>query len=131
MAHYGRNLLEHSRPFEGVGSLLKDCPTRGLVTNKPRLFGQEIIDKLGWEFSVAVYGDDGFGQKPAPGPLKHAIDMLGCSASEVVYFGDSDADVLAAQACGVEVWLFPWSCADGYDSFKVQDLTVLRGKIYG
>ncbi|MEE2756816.1 MAG: HAD-IA family hydrolase [Myxococcota bacterium] len=131
MAHYGRNLLSHSAPFDGVETLLSECSIRGLVTNKPRRFGKEIIEQLGWTFTVSVYGDDGYGQKPEPGPIARAIDLIGYNASDIVYFGDSDADVLAAQACGVAVWLFPWSCAEGFDSYKVAHLDVIRGIIHG
>ena len=131
MSHYGRNLLTHSAPFPGVDRLLESVRERGLVTNKPRQFGQKIVEDLGWTFSVAVYGDDGFGQKPDPAPLQHALKQLDCRPSDAVYFGDSDADVLAAQACGVEVWLFPWSCAVGFDDFKLKDLDELRRKVDG
>ena len=75
---------------------------------------------------MEVFGDDGHGRKPDPGPLVYAVSQLGCMMSDVVYFGDTDVDVIAAESCGIEVYLFPWSHAKGYERYRLNNLAALR-----
>ena len=130
MRVYSECFLEDSKPFDGVEALLADCPIAGLVSNKPRCFGAPILDGLAWTFDVEVFGDDGHGRKPDPGPLVYAVSQLGCMTSDVVYFGDTDVDVIAAESCGIEGYLFPWSHAKGYERYRLNNLAALRACLH-
>ena len=129
MRVYSECFLEESKPFEGVEELLNDYPVAGLVSNKPRRFGAPILKGLGWAFEVEIFGDDGFGSKPDPGPLVAAVSQLGCLPSDVIYLGDTDVDVMAAESCGIEVYLFPWSHAAGYEKYRLDSLLDLRNRL--
>ncbi len=43
-------------------------------------------------------------RKPAPGLILSALEQLNCSAEEALMIGDSQRDVDAAQAAGIEAW---------------------------
>ena len=52
--------------------------------------------------TARVYGDDPFEQKPGPGGLRHALDVLGLAdhAGEAAYVGDALDDMRMAVAAG-------------------------------
>ncbi|MGB1220634.1 MAG: HAD family hydrolase [Alcanivoracaceae bacterium] len=79
----------------------------GVISNRRRdFFEQELarVDGTGWEglFDVSVCGTDVSARKPAADPLLHALDQLGISADEQVwYVGDSTTDIIAARRAGI------------------------------
>jgi len=109
MEYYARNLLTESAPFPGVEAVLNSLPRKALVSNKPRRFGTAILDALNWQFDGVIYGDDGFGRKPDPRPLKTMLGRFGIAPSKAVYVGDTAIDSIAAREAEMQFRLVPWS----------------------
>ena len=81
---------------------------RGLVlacvTNKPREFTHELLQRVGLaDFDAIVSGDDTVEKKPHPAPMLHACRLLQIEPREAAMVGDSENDVLSARAAGCRV----------------------------
>jgi phosphoglycolate phosphatase len=105
--------------FEGMERLRRAGMPMGVVTNKPRLFTQKLLDDAGATpfLSAIVCGDDGFTRKPAPDMLLAACRRMGSEPGRTLMIGDSDNDIAAARAAGLEVWCVPY----GYNEGKPAD----------
>lgn len=77
----------------------------GVVTNKPRAETDEILKHFGVfdRMELVVGGDAGPRKKPAPDLLLFAAQELGLEPGDVVFVGDSENDVEAAQSAGMKV----------------------------
>lgn len=114
VAHYRDNLLTHTEPYPGAESVLNALGGRaGLVTNKPSMFTDGILDGLGWRrhFAAIVPGDALPQRKPAPEPLVHALEQLGVDTA--AYVGDSEVDAATAAAAGVPFVAVDWGRVAG------------------
>ncbi|MFO7610006.1 MAG: HAD-IA family hydrolase, partial [Candidatus Krumholzibacteriia bacterium] len=101
---YGRHLLDNTRLYPGVRSVLArfaDLPLH-LATNKPRAFTDAILDGLGLDgvFRRIVGGDEAPARKPDPAHLAACLAGLAVAPGRVVVVGDSPNDVLAARGLG-------------------------------
>lgn len=102
--HYGRHLLDHTRPYEGVAAMLDALPAVPLLvaTNKPGGFSRAILAGLGLagRFGAIVGGDEAPARKPDPAHLRACLAGLDVAPGDVVVVGDSRNDILAARALG-------------------------------
>ena len=91
---------------EGLGRLAAHGMPMGVVTNKPRYFTLQLLERLGIapRFRAVIAGDDGFAKKPAPDMLLAAARELGVAPALALMIGDSDNDTVAARAAGCPVW---------------------------
>ena len=99
-----------SRPFEGVQEILEgdlSKAVKGIVTNKPQDITLQILDELGLRkhFKSVIGMHAGFPAKPDPAALLHLMNLLGFSAKETIYIGDSPIDGETSTAAGVD---FAW-----------------------
>jgi phosphoglycolate phosphatase len=107
LAHYESALAAHSRLFDGVAEVLSQIEAQssrwGIVTNKPFYLAQPLVEKLGWSQRSAILlgGDSLPRKKPDPDQLLHACAVLGVKPEQVVYVGDDERDVQAANAAGM------------------------------
>ncbi|UNP87662.1 phosphoglycolate phosphatase [Aeromonas encheleia] len=107
--HYQACLLEGLAMYDGVAQSLRRLQRLGyrqaVVTNKPSHFVQPILDALGISdcFALWLGGNCVAQKKPSPAPLLHACQELGISPSRTLMVGDSENDVLAAQAASMKV----------------------------
>ena len=107
LAHYENTLAAHSRLFDGVAEVLARIeaqPSRwGIVTNKPFYLAEPLVEKLGWSQRSAILlgGDSLPRKKPDPDQLLHACAVLDVAPDQVVYVGDDERDVQAANAAGM------------------------------
>jgi len=107
LAHYEGALAAHSRLFDGVAEVLAQIEMQqsrwGIVTNKPFYLAEPLIEKLGWSQRSAILlgGDSLPRKKPDPDQLLHACAVLGEVPEKVVYVGDDERDVQAANAAGM------------------------------
>ena len=107
--HYQACLLEGLAMYDGVARSLRRLQGLGyqqaVVTNKPSHFVQPILEALGISdcFALWLGGNCVPVKKPSPEPLLHACHELGVSPSRTLMVGDSENDVLAAQAAGMKV----------------------------
>lgn len=78
----------------------------GVVTNKPGAETEAILAHFGLRdlMDVVVGGDAGPARKPAPDLLLLAAARLGIEARDIVFVGDSENDVAAADAAGMPVF---------------------------
>lgn len=107
--HYGAVNGNESSVFGGVREGLQDLQEKDIalacVTNKPRQFTLQLLDRVGLRtvFGAIVSGDDTEQKKPHAEPMLRACQLLRVPASDAVVIGDSDNDVLSARAAGCRV----------------------------
>ena len=77
----------------------------GVVTNKPQMPTEAILDHFGLSahLGAVVGGDAGVEKKPAPDMIFAALERLGVRPEDAVLVGDSLADVGSARAAGIPV----------------------------
>jgi len=118
-SHYaalvGTEARLYPRVAEGLDLLRARNRKLAVVTNKPRLFTEKLLERAGVAslFSAVVTGDDGIPRKPAGDMLAAACVQLGSTPAETLMLGDSDNDVLAARAAGCPVWCVPYGYNEG------------------
>jgi phosphoglycolate phosphatase len=90
--------------YPGIDSLLSYLEENniawGVVTNKPALYTDHVVEHFGWKDRAAVIicPDHVKHTKPNPEPLFLACDLLETTADKCVYVGDHIRDIQAAQA---------------------------------
>jgi len=93
------NLSGYFPGFDTVLSELKKQGIRwGIVTNKPRLYTEALLNKLNIHCDVVVCPDDVSKSKPDPEPLLKAAAILGLNAEQCWYVGDHIRDIQAGKA---------------------------------
>jgi phosphoglycolate phosphatase len=107
-AHYRRENGRQAVVFPGVREAIVLMRQRGLalacVTNKPREFTHELLQRVGLvDFDAIVSGDDTVEKKPHPAPMLQACRLLKIEPREAAMVGDSENDVLSARAAGCRV----------------------------
>jgi pyrophosphatase PpaX len=112
---------DHSEPLQsellpcrGVLDVLEELRRQerrlGIVTAKRRetlALAFAAVPALG-TFDVLVTSDDTERHKPYPEPILRALELLGASAGEAAYVGDSTFDVRAGNAAGVFTVAVGW-----------------------
>lgn len=104
---YRRQLAKHTRLFAGGDTMLDELERRGLawgiVTNKPGWLTDPLLVEvnLNTRASAVVSGDTLAHRKPHPAPLLHAAEKMGVPPAQIVYVGDAERDMQAAQAAGM------------------------------
>ena len=111
------NLEHHDRmakPYPGVVDLVRrlhrDGAKLALVTSKLSIGavrGLQLLD-LEDEFLVRICADDVVHGKPHPEPVLKALEALEAPASEALFIGDSDHDMAAGRAAGVDTVAVSW-----------------------
>ena len=94
----------NSEPFNGVEEVISLFEEKnidwGIVTNKPRVFSEQIFKSLGWDkkAKLLVCPDDVENlRKPNPATLLLALKRLKYDASSALYVGDNWRDLEAAK----------------------------------
>lgn len=102
----------HAHLFDGVVEVLQHCRDQGIRLGIVTSAGRNIVtgvlertDILKF-FSTLVTADDITHFKPHPEPLYLALEQLGSTVEESLMVGDSQADMLAAKAAGMDMALF-------------------------
>jgi phosphoglycolate phosphatase len=118
-AHYAQTVATRAPLFDGVFPGLMRLYQAGIklavVTNKPRFFTRQLLDRaeVARFFAAVVAGDDGVPKKPAGDMLEAACRTMGTRPAETLMLGDSDNDVAAARAAGCPVWCVPYGYNEG------------------
>lgn len=104
---YAAGCLHRTRLYSGVEGLLRELGRKGfrlaVLTNKPRLFAEKILEGLGVIdlFYRVVGGDDFPVRKPDPCGLRALAEEIGQSPSRGILVGDSEVDLQTARAGGM------------------------------
>jgi phosphoglycolate phosphatase len=136
LTYYREHMLDNTRLYPGVREALDRMRAAeaqmAVLTNKPVLFSQELVDRLGLrEHFFRVYGGNSFDQKK-PNPI--GIDTLreetGAPRERTIMVGDSHVDVRTARnagvkACGVLYGFQPESFQQEPPDLLVDDMNQL------
>ncbi|NLH16290.1 MAG: HAD family hydrolase [Phycisphaerae bacterium] len=105
-AEYQRNLVVHSRVYEGLSEVidrLRIAGVRmGVITNKHQKEAELIIRHFfGDRMEVVVGVSETTPVKPDPIGTQRVLTCLGLHAVETLYVGDSDVDIETARRAGM------------------------------
>jgi phosphoglycolate phosphatase len=117
--YYDNHLIIHTKPYDGIDNILKDLMSKGIkigvVSNKHHY----LVKKLVTHFFPKIIYYSGMKEsipiKPKPDMLLAMIEEMGVLHKDVFYIGDSEADILCAQASKVEMIALSY----GYRSKRV------------
>ncbi|MDR7317816.1 phosphoglycolate phosphatase-like HAD superfamily hydrolase [Brevibacillus nitrificans] len=71
--------------------------------------------KLDGYFEIVITGDDVSDPKPHPEGILLAMQKLGADPRETIYVGDSDDDVIAGRAAGLQTVGVNWPAVTQFD----------------
>jgi phosphoglycolate phosphatase/pyrophosphatase PpaX len=122
-ADFGRHYEElhrhlHGGMYDGVREMLAALRTAGyplgVVTGKGRHAWEVTAREMDLgDFAVVVTDDDVAAAKPDPEGLLTAARTLALPPAEIVYVGDSQADLLAGRAAGMRTAAVLWPKTGG------------------
>ena len=107
-SNYEQCMTQRTFTFDGVPQLIAQLVQRGLpwgvVTNKSFRFTDPLTRRMPLFASARaiVSGDTTPHTKPHPAPLLEAARRLAVNASQCVYVGDDERDVIAGLAAGMK-----------------------------
>ena len=105
---YSQNLATSTKTYPNVATTLKSLKEKNyklaIVTNKPFAFVEPLLEKLELNniFELILGGDSLKEKKPSPMPLLHVCKKFEVSIEESIMIGDSNNDILSANACGMQ-----------------------------
>ncbi|MBW8184638.1 HAD family hydrolase [Shewanella nanhaiensis] len=114
LRHYAQINGHYSQLFDGISTLLsyldKHAIPYGIVTNKPARFTRPLLDVLGLSVSMGtvVSGDSTLFSKPHTAPMLLAAQQIECPTEQILYLGDAERDLLAADNAGMLGGIAMW-----------------------
>jgi phosphoglycolate phosphatase len=93
---------------------LDDLETRqipwGIVTNKSQRFAIPLLEQLGLRqrSGCVVCGDSARRAKPHGHPMHLASALIGIAATDCIYIGDDERDVISGRAAGMRTIVAGW-----------------------
>lgn len=112
MEAYGRifkeNCTYHVKPYDGIVELLENLKKEGIqiavLSNKPHLRTVDVVDMFfGKDMFACVQGQcEEIPRKPDPAGIFIILEKLGIEKEECLYIGDSETDIKAGRAAGVD-----------------------------
>ncbi len=109
LSYYRNNLATHSRIYPGVEETLTRLKNNGaklaVVTNKLAELSEPLLHdiQLAGYFDLIVSGDTAHAPKPDPAPVLLCLETFALPPKQTLFVGDSDTDVNAALAAGIDV----------------------------
>jgi len=113
---YAANLHDKSRVYDGIPEVLDELVDRGIkisiLSNKPHLLTREVCDYYlsDWPFEPVLGQREEVPRKPDPAAAFEIAEHMGADPAKVLFVGDSDNDILTAQAAG----MIPMGVSWGY-----------------
>ena len=104
---YAGNLHDKSRVYDGVPQMLDELVRRGIkisvLSNKPHLLTLEVCAFYlsGWPFDPVLGQREEVSRKPDPAAAFEIAEHMGLAPGKILFVGDSDNDILTAQAAGM------------------------------
>ena len=111
--HYGANCENNTAPYTGIEQLLAKLSAAGIktavVSNKADFAVRALCRRFFPSLAERAIGErEGVRRKPAPDSVYAAMKLLGCSAEDTVYVGDSEVDVATAKNAGIDLIAVSW-----------------------
>ncbi len=111
--HYRLHCMDHTRPYEGITSLLQMLRDGGIhtavVSNKADYAVQELRERFfPGLFDGAVGEREGIRRKPWPDSVFSVMEALGAEKESTVYVGDSEVDIETAEHAGIPCISVDW-----------------------
>jgi len=105
---YGRRLLNHTRPYEGIPEAvaqLRRAHQLAVLTNKPEAPTRRLLEAFGLAsfFPRVIGGDSAFARKPDPASMHALMKEHGTTPASTWLVGDSMIDVRTARNAGVKL----------------------------
>lgn len=87
---------------------VKSIKPKGLLSNIPAGLARRVLDKHTWlqEFDAIAMSCDIGVEKPNSKAYEIALEMLGATPEETLFFDDNEANVNAARELGIQAVLF-------------------------
>ncbi|TSB46051.1 HAD family hydrolase [Alkalicoccobacillus porphyridii] len=126
--YYETYTLSHQElvaEFPEMLNLLQDLKDKGyllgIVTGKARRSLEISLEALNMSslFDTVITGDDVIQAKPHPEGIELALKKLKIDKEEVIFLGDSDADILAGKEAAISTMAVNW-LPDYQATFKVK-----------
>lgn len=114
MRYYSAHLLDQTRLYEGIDTLLLEARRLGIVlsvlTNKPETPSRAILSGLGIDslFVDVVGGDTLPVKKPSPQGVLYLHRQVNIGLQETLLIGDSRVDYDTGMAAGIAVCGVTW-----------------------
>ncbi len=109
---YRKNCVVKTQPFSGIIDLLHSLRDldMAVITNKALETSTFILNHLQFlRYFKLVVGPELVEKiKPAPDMINYCLQHFRTNAEEALVVGDTDNDILAAQAAGVDVCVVGW-----------------------
>jgi phosphoglycolate phosphatase len=121
---YWERCADNAEPFDGIIELLKDLHDAhikcAVATNKAQEGTHAVLNGLELEhhFDFILSRDQVEHPKPAPDMLLTACAELDVHPDRALMLGDTDNDILAANAAGIKSALALWGFSDHFDDLK-------------
>jgi HAD superfamily hydrolase (TIGR01509 family) len=98
--------------YAGVRQVLDYMRSNGIkvciVSTSPRPYVEKIVGYFGIHADFIVGYHDAKPIKPSPAPMFRALQLLGCTASQAVSFGDRAIDIQSSKAAGIKAVACTW-----------------------
>ena len=114
LAIYQDALCVGTRLFAGMAEHLDELEARaipwGIVTNKSQRFAIPLMEGLGLRQRCIciVCGDSARRAKPHGHPMHLASAVMGIAASDCIYVGDDERDVISGRIAGMQTIVAGW-----------------------
>ena len=125
--YYTNNHEKELELYKGINKLLKELREKGyklaIATNAYRgstLESLKHLKVLNYFESIACYDDVGRG-KPAPDMLEKNLKDLKVKASDAIFIGDSERDLMAAKSLNMDYIMINWGFSDYEDAIHTVD----------
>jgi phosphoglycolate phosphatase len=111
---YAGNLHDRSRVYDGIPEVLNALVDRGIkisvLSNKPHLLTLEVCNYYlsPWPFDPVLGQREEVPRKPDPAAAYEIAEHMGIEPEKILFVGDSDNDILTAQAAGMHPLGVSW-----------------------
>lgn len=111
---YGRCWHTETKPYPGVTDLLTALAEHhipmAILSNKPDDFTRKMVTTLlpSWQFAHVFGVRPGIPKKPNPQAAIAIAEQMGISATDFLYLGDTNTDMLTANGAGMHAVGVTW-----------------------
>jgi len=111
---YAGNLHDKSQVYEGIPEVLNELVGRGIkisvLSNKPHELTREVCEFYlsEWPFDPVLGQRQEVPRKPDPAAAFEIAEFMDIAPEKILFVGDSDNDILTAQAAGMKPLGVSW-----------------------